>query len=58
MKSKVRELITSISITCYLLTGGHVIWPSQRMNGRPEDDLYATPSGGAGVIGSVPGTSV
>ncbi len=40
------------------LPGGYFYWWSRRMKARPEDDPYATQAGGAGVIGSFPGTSI
>jgi hypothetical protein len=40
------------------LPGGYFYWWSRRMRARPEDDPYATQSGGAGVVGSFPGTSI
>ncbi len=40
------------------LPGGYFLYWSRRMKARPEDDPYATQSGGAGVIGSFPGTSI
>ncbi len=40
------------------LPGGYFYWWSRRMKARPEDDPYATQAGGAGVVGSFPGTSI
>ena len=40
------------------LPGSYYLWWSRRMKPRPEDNPRATQSQGAGVVGTVPGSSI
>jgi hypothetical protein len=44
-------------LLCFL-PGSYYYWWSRHMKARPEDDPNATQAGGAGVVGSFPGTSI
>ncbi|MEI6710360.1 MAG: cytochrome c oxidase subunit 4 [Actinomycetota bacterium] len=44
-------------LLCFL-PGSYYLWWSRRMKMRPEDDPTATTEGGAGVVGSFPGSSI